>query len=126
MIWYSHWNTGGDLENMDIGLATLRRDGFGSLSRKVADEEGHFITSPFEAKQIALNVDGATPENPLIVQLLDPLDHPLDGYEVKLTTSGVRVPLTWSKPLPAGKKLALRVNFPAGSTAKVYAIYLND
>ena len=41
-----------------IGLATLRRDGFGSLSRKVAEEEGHFITSPFEAKEIALIVEG--------------------------------------------------------------------
>ena len=38
MIWYSHWDTGGVLEHRDIGLATLRRDGFGSLSRKVAEE----------------------------------------------------------------------------------------
>jgi hypothetical protein len=62
---------------MDIGLATLRRDGFGSLSRKVAEEEGHFITSTFEAKEIALNVDGITVDAPLSVQLLDHLDHVL-------------------------------------------------
>jgi hypothetical protein len=126
MIWYSHWDTGGVLENMDIGLATLRRDGFGSLSRKVAEEEGHFITSTFEAKEIALNVDGITPDAPLSVQLLDHLDHILDGYEAKVTTNGVRVPLTFSKPLPEGKKLALRVNFAAGCAAKVYAIYFNN
>jgi hypothetical protein len=126
MIWYSHWDTGGVLKNMDIGLATLRRDGFGSLSRKVAEEEGHFITSAFEAGEIALNVDGVTPESPLRVQLLDHLDHAPDGFELTVTTSGLRVPLKWPKPLPAGKKIALRVNYPAHSSARVYAVYLND
>ena len=109
---------------MDIGLATLRRDGFGSLSRKVEDEEGHFITSPFQAGEVALNVDGITAESPLSIQLCDHLDHLLDGYEMKVTTNGVRVPVNFSKPLPEGKKLALRVNFPAACQAKVYAIYL--
>ena len=45
MIWYSHWDTGGKLSNMEIGLATLRRDGFGYLSPKIADEAAHFITA---------------------------------------------------------------------------------
>ena len=126
MIWYSHWNTGGELKNMDIGLATLRRDGFGSLSRKVTEEEGHFITSSFMAKEISMNVDGLAAETPLSVQLLDHLDHPLDGFEAKIATNGVHVPIKWPKPIPSGKKLALRVNFPAGCTARVYAIYLND
>ncbi len=124
MIWYSHWDTGGVLDDMDIGLATLRRDGFGSLSRKVAEEEGHFITSPFTAKEIALNVDGITEDAPLSIQLLDHLDRVIDGYVVKVSASGVRVPLTFAKPLPEGKKLALRVNFPANSAAKIYAIYV--
>jgi hypothetical protein len=124
MIWYSHWDTGGVLDDMDIGLATLRRDGFGSLSRKVTEEEGHFITSTFEAKEIALNVDGISAEAPLSIQLLDRLDRVLDGYDVKVSASGVRVPLAFAKPLPEGKKLALRVNFPANSAAKIYAIYV--
>lgn len=126
MIWYSHWDTGGVLDNMDIGLATLRRDGFGSLSRKVPEEEGHFITSPFTAREIALNLDGNVPETPLTVQLLDHLDHPLEGYEAKVSTNGVYETISWPKPLPTGKKVALRVNFPSSSAAKVYAIYLND
>jgi hypothetical protein len=123
MIWYSHWDTGGVLENMDIGLATLRRDGFGSLTPKVADNDAHFITSAFTAKEIALNVDGVSPESPLKLQLLDHLDHPLDGFELTLTTNGVRVPLKWPKPLPEGKQIALRVSYSANSQAKVYAIY---
>ena len=124
MIWYSHWDTGGNLEHMDIGLATLRRDGFGHLSRHVSDEEGHFITSPFMAKKIALNVEGASSESPLTLQLLDPLDRPIEGYESRLTTSGVQVDVTWPKPLPENTRLALRVNYPAGSAARVYAVYL--
>ncbi|MCB1276593.1 hypothetical protein [Prosthecobacter sp.] len=126
MIWYSHWDTGGKLKNMNIGLATLRRDGFGALSRKVSEEEGHFITSAFTAKEIALNVDGLTAESPIHVQLLDHLDHPLEGFEIDLTTNGLKVPLKWSKPLPSGQKIALRVNYPANSAAKIYAVYFND
>jgi hypothetical protein len=124
MIWYSHWDTGGVLENMDIGLATLRRDGFGHLSRHVPEEEGHFITNPFSAEKIALNLDGVTPESPITLQLLDPLDRPMEGMETRLTSSGVKVEATWPKPLPAGQKLALRVNYPANSQARVYAVYL--
>jgi hypothetical protein len=125
MIWYSHWDTGGVLENMDIGLATLRRDGFGSLSPKVSENDAHFITSAFTAKQIALNVDGLTADSPLKVQLLDHLDHPLDGFELAVATNGINLPLKWSKPLPT-HKIALRVNYPANSSAKIYAVYLND
>jgi hypothetical protein len=90
----------------------------------VAEEEGHFITSTFEAKKIALNVDGITPDAPLTVQLLDHLDHALDGFDAKVSTNGVHVPLTFSKPLPEGKKLSLRVNFAANCGAKVYAVYV--
>ncbi|MBK8090521.1 MAG: hypothetical protein IPK32_00600 [Verrucomicrobiaceae bacterium] len=126
MIWYSHWDTGGVLEDMDIGLATLRRDGFGSLSRKVAEEEGLFITSAFAAQRIALNVDGVTKEQPLKIQLLDPLDHVLAGYEAEVGANGVRVPITFAKSLPVGQKIALRVHFPPQSMARVYAVYLED
>jgi hypothetical protein len=70
-------------------------------------------------------VDGLTPETPLTVQLLDHLDHPLDGYESKVTTNGINVPLKWSKALPS-HKIALRVNYSMNSFAKIYAVYLND
>lgn len=126
MIWYSHWDTGGKLKEMHIGLATLRRDGFGALSRKVPENDGHCMTSPFIAREIALNVDGVTAETPLQLQLLDHLDRPLDGYTTKVQTNGVRVPVAWPKPLPAAKRVALRVQFPEQSAAKLFAIYLTD
>ncbi len=124
LIWYSHWDTGGRLKDMHIGLATLRRDGFGHLSRQVSEEEAHFITSTFEASAIALNVDGITAGAPLTLQLLDHLDRPLEGMTASLDQNGVRVPVTWPRPLPAGKKTALRVHYPANSAARVYAVYV--
>ena len=124
MIWYSHWDTGGVLVDMDIGLATLRRDGFGSLMPKVAENDAHFITHTFKARSIAINVDGITKEAPLKLQLLDHLDRPLNGFDLTLTTNGIRVPLKWPKPLP-DQKIALRVNYPENSAARVFAIYLD-
>ena len=124
MIWYSHWDTGGVLTDMDIGLATLRRDGFGFLSPKVEGNNAHFITSPFTASEIALNVDGVSEAAPLHVRLLDHLDRPLDGFVATLTAGGLHQIIAWPKPLPRDKPAALRVDFPEKSTAKVFAVYL--
>jgi hypothetical protein len=124
MIWYSHWDTGGVLKNMEIGLATLRRDGFGYLSAKEEDNDAHFITAASEANEIALNVDGVTAEKALEVQLLDHLDRPLEGYEAKITTNSTSAVIQWPKALPKDKRVALKVLFPVGSTARVYAVYL--
>jgi hypothetical protein len=130
MIWYSHWNTGGKPKDrdvgMDIGLATLRRDGLGYLSRKQDDDDAEFITSTFTAGRLSVNVDGITPEAPLTVDLLDHLDRPIAGYAATITRNGTQQPLVWPKALPAAQKLALRAKFPINSTARVYAIYLND
>lgn len=124
MIWYSHWDTGSKLRNMNIGLATLRRDGFGFLSPQLEDNDAHFITSAFTGSEIAINVDGVNKDSPLTVQLLDHLDHPLEGYSATVTSSGVHQVIAWHKPLPKDKRVALRVNFPEKSTAKVYAVYV--
>jgi hypothetical protein len=129
MIWYSHWDTGGKLKSMEIGLATLRRDGFGYLSCHEEDEDAHFVTSTFTAgksAELSINVDGITPDLPLTVQLLDHLDRPIDGYSATLAQNGTRLPVRWSKPLPADRNIALRVNFPVGSGAKVFALYVDD
>ncbi len=126
MIWYSHWDTGGKLKNMDIGLATLRRDGFGYLSRQQDDNDAHFITNTFTAGTVSLNVDGITPEAPLTVQLLNHLDQPIEGYSATLTKNGTRHLIEWPKAIPKEQRLALRVNFPVNSSAKVYALYLGD
>ena len=126
MIWYSHWDTGGKLKSMDIGLATLRRDGFGYLSRKSDGNAAHFVTNTFTAGTVSLNVEGITAESPLTVQLLDHLDQPISGYTSTITQNGLHQTIVWPKPLPAGQKVALRVDYPAESSARVFAVYFND
>ncbi len=126
MLWYSHWDTSNGTKTMDIGLATLRRDGFGHLSRKDEKNGAHFVTSTFTAGNVSINVDGITPEAPLTVQLLDHLDQPIAGCTATITQNGTHQPIPWPKPLPAGQNVALRVNLPVNSGAQVYALYLNN
>ena len=133
MIWYSHWDTGGKLKSMEIGLATLRRDGFGYLSRQQLDSDAEFISSFFTLNvksNISINVSNVSPELALEIDLLDHLAQPIPGFHGKnaarIRTNGTRVAVNWSKPLPADKKLALRVRYPGDSLAKVYALYFTQ
>lgn len=127
MMWYSHWDTGGKLKNMEIGLATLRRDGFGYLSRKVPDSAAHFETVHFETSspaKVVVNADGLSEDAPLTIQLLDELARPLEGAVAKVTESGTRVKVTLPDGIPAGQPHALRVTLPEDGDAKVYAVYV--
>ncbi len=133
MIWYSHWDTGGQLKSMEIGLATLRRDGFGYLSCKENDNDAHFITSAFKIgkkEKLLINVEGLSPEMPLSIELLDDMDKPLQGFSgpqsAVLTSNGTQLEVSWPTKnyLPDNRKIAIKVNFPVNSLAKVYALYI--
>ena len=135
MIWYSHWDTGGKLKSMEIGLATLRRDGFGYLSRKEDDNDAHFISSNQVAGKRAglwINVDNLSSSAPLTIELVDHLDRPIPGYSgtaaAVVQTNGVKVQVKWPQKnyLPAKKAFAIRVNYPVNSTAKLYALYITS
>lgn len=81
LIWYSHWDSQGKFRTMEIGLATLRRDGFGYLSRHHKHSPGHFVTrlifSEASGKQLLINVAGVSVSAPLTVELLDRHDRPI-------------------------------------------------
>jgi hypothetical protein len=137
MMWYSHWDTGGKLKSMEIGLATLRRDGFGHLSPKEDDNDAHFVTAPLTAgkrAQLRINVDGVTAEMPLRVELLDGRDRPLRDYAgtaaARVATNGTGVDVVWAgagaRNLPVGQPFAVKVTFPVKSTARVFAVYVID
>jgi len=128
MIWYSHWDTGAKLKDMEIGLATMRRDGFGYLSRKVEDSASHFETAHFECDtpaKVLINLEGATADSPVTIQLLDEFARPVEGAVAKVTTAGTRVEVPFANAIPAGKSHALRVEFPDNGDAKIYAVYVN-
>ncbi len=135
-IWYSHWDCEEKFRSQEIGLATLRRDGFGYLSRQSLSDPGQLVSAPFEAGmrgvKVFLNVDGVSAAAPLTVELLDELDRPVRGYSgadgARVAESGTRHEVTWPKfrsgNLPTGVKLAVRVGFPPTSEAKVFAMYV--
>jgi len=136
MIWYSHWDTGGKIRSMEIGLATLRRDGFGYLSCQQAGLGGHLVTSTVENPpsnaRLLVNADGLGAESPLVVELVDEFDRPLPGYSgadrALVRESGTQREVVWpaapGNRLPVDRPFAIRVGFPAAGDARVYALYL--
>ena len=134
-IWYSQWDTtrGGHLE--EIGLGTLRRDGFAHFSRYHASAEGHFISCPLQTDgpiRLALNADDVSPASPLLVELLDERNQPIPGFTrgdcVPVTEPGLRVPVRWRQgETVAGLagRFKVRVILAAGGDEQqqVYAVY---
>jgi len=134
MMWYSHWDTGGKLRNMEIGLATMRRDGFGYLSRKVVDSDAHFVTETFESEgkaKLFINVDNVSPNAPLLVELHDEFDRPIPAFSgenaARVSQPGTHQQVIWPTQrggwLPTKQKLSVRVNYPDSGEPKVYALY---
>lgn len=136
MIWYSHWDTGGKLRDMEIGLATLRRDGFGHLSRQSTDSPGHCITRPVSGRELRLfaNAENLREDNPLRIELLDNRDRPIAGFSGKdsalLAAGGVRREIVWpstgSSRLPADHEVSVKITLPAEGDARLYALYAED
>jgi dienelactone hydrolase len=133
-IWYSHWNTHGALDDMEIGLATLRRDGFGYLSRHTKGQDAHAITANLPAAKdgyrLSVNVEGVRPGAALQVELLDRLGRPLPEFSgagaAKIETSGTSVELAWpaaGKPSPLDEPFAVQIRFPDDDEVRLYAVY---
>ena len=140
LIYYSANGTAGMAEGKtsqvprrrDVGLATLRLDGFISLEAGVA--WGHVTTWPivFKGTKLALNVnakrilDPATRDYGVRVEITDPMNQVLPGYSYRdcdpIREDNVRCPVTW-KGNPdvghlAGKPIKLRFYM---SFASLYA-----
>lgn len=121
-LWYSHWDCDGEFRDQDIGLATLRRDGFGYLSAQKVGTPAVCETTAFNTGgggKLILNVDGVTPEAPLKIELLDEKLKAVAQGEVQ--QSGTRVE---ALALPGDQRLSLRLRFPANADARLYAAYL--
>jgi len=135
-VWYSHWDCEEKFRSQEIGLATLRRDGFGYLSRHDAGDPGHCVTSTIpvtlQGVQVFINATGVTFDSPLTVELLDEFDRPVPGYSgvdaAKITMPGIRQMVTWpAHPdgrSPINSEFAVRVSFPDSDDVRLYAIYL--
>lgn len=129
-LWYSHWDCEEKFRNQEIGLATLRRDGFGYLSRMDEGDAGSVITSPIttaDGARLSVNVSGVTAQTPLVVELYDTLDRPLPdfsgGNAAKITTAGVRVAVAFASKTELPPKFTVKVTIPDSKDARLYAIY---
>ncbi len=129
-LWYSHWDCEEKFRSQEIGLATIRRDGFGYLSRLDAGDPGYFMTSPLETKagaKLSLNVAGAAKETPVRVELYDTLDRPLPEYSgeqgATVMTSGTRVPISFAAKSPMPERFTVKVTLPDADAVRVYALY---
>jgi hypothetical protein len=119
-----------------IGVAMLRRDGFGYLS-STADEPAQFTTAPLvrpaAGGAVYVNADGLSEDAFLRVEVIDPQGKPVAGYSgakaAVVRQSGVRVKLDWSGRSTLAfpeSRFRLRATFEgknAGSI-KFYAAYV--
>jgi len=152
LIWYSHWNPRRPYPEtpipakvegkpMGIGLLTMRRDGFGFLSKQRTeinlargqqrrDAEASVLTAKVnlpKAGKLFLNIDGVTSEQPLKISIVDDFEKNLPGTKtVMVTQSGVRVPVSVGLgELPRQTPFRVRVEWPGGAAnPRLYAIYL--
>ena len=138
LIWYGHWDCENRNRSEEIGLATLRRDGFGYLSRHHESMPGHFQTCRLMSGnghlKLFANVDGVSPETPLKIELVDALDRPIPEFSganaTELTTSGTRQLIHWpvsgSSDCSLNERFAVKVGFPPRGDARLYALYVAD
>ncbi len=111
----------------------MRRDGFGRLSQVEDGLPGHAVTClirPHAPARVVVNVEGVTAELPLRVEPLDGQDRPIAGYSgdaaALVTEPGVRQAVVWpSGPWTPTEPFAIRVELPAGSDGRLYAIYVD-
>jgi hypothetical protein len=135
-VWYSHWDTEEKFRSQEIGLATLRRDGFGYLARCAPGTSGQCVTTTIPGSprgaRVFINATGVSQASPLAVELIDEFDRAIPGYSgadaARITSEGVRQPVAWgggrSELTPEGRPFALRINFPDSDAARLFAIYV--
>lgn len=152
-IWYSDWYTRNPAKEAPvpgprvpkpsaIGLLTLRRDGFGYLSKHLTalpegrsgsfqrkDTKASVLSKPVTlatVSRLVLNADLVSAEAPLQVSLVDDAEQPLAGFApVTVTKSGVRVPVPLGEHgIQAGLKFRVKVEWPDGAAdPHFYALY---
>jgi hypothetical protein len=136
LIYHGRWRNASDTEKNyygEIGLATLPRDRWGSLSVKEGAESGTVwsapITLPADAVELSLNAEGA---KKITVELADESGTLLpefsgdNGGEVKGAKANVSQ-VKWKGDglaALAGKTVKLKLGLKGGQTG-LYAVYLD-
>lgn len=136
-IYYGNWDLSrSDPAPGEVGLAMMRRDGFGYLS-PIFPGEAQFTTAPLASAgpkaSLYCNVDGLGPESWLKVEVIDKLGAPIIGLSGAgapvVQQSGLKVQVTERSGAPITLPAApfrLRVRFEGASSGKArfYAAYV--
>jgi len=121
-----------------VGLVTLRRDGFGYLSKYNPETPAQCVTDTLTLKRdtarLFVNVDQISDDAPITVELLDEQSRPMVGYALddaaQLTAAGVHQEVFWPKrnssSIDVADAFQVRVKLPASGDARVFAIYLEE
>jgi hypothetical protein len=139
-LWYTGWDN--DVTRWDthaeIGLATLRRDSFGSLSPKYPSDVAALITCPLKLKKAArlwINAEGLSKHACLRVELLDLTERSLPSYagdnSLPLRQSGLRIGVTWrdaDQVKRVQKPFRIKVDFEGQRRAEIkfYGVYVSE
>jgi hypothetical protein len=131
-IYYGAWDLSskGDPPGA-VGLATMRRDGFGFLSVR-RDGDALLTTIPLKLNggtpQVTLNADGLSQDATLHVEILGREGNPLPGYSASVARSGLSEPALWPREASALKpgEYRLRLHFAGSERARIhfYAAYI--
>ena len=121
-----------------IGLVTLDRARFGSLSVREPSQTGELVTSNLKIKgsaRIWVNVEGLGPDASLSLELLDRFERPLSGYSGQdaalVQQSGLRVPVSWKgtdliSNLRKSFKIKVSFNGTLNGAISFYALYVES
>ena len=137
-IWYGAWDLRAERKHTrgGVGLATLERDRFGSLSVRDPAGQGSFVTSLLQVGQEArlwVNADGIAEDASLRVELLDELERPLPAFSGErggiVQQSGLKSPVLWDgeeQMRGLQDPFKIKVTFAGGnrSALKFYALYV--
>ncbi len=131
-IYYGTWDLSskGDPPG-GIGLATIRRDGFGYLSVR-RDGAALLTTIPLElhagVPHVSINSEGLSKDATLRVELLDKNGNPVQGYSAAAPHSGVDETVQWTQSASAIKagEYRLRLYFEGSGRDQIcfYAAYI--
>jgi len=117
---------------------TMRRDGFGYLSRIDESAAAVFDTMTIHPQQngvrLIANIDQANIGSPPRVELIDNRGKPIAGYSGKnaasLNRNGTRHSIVWpatnSADIAITEPFSIRVTFANDSSAHIYALYLDQ
>ena len=135
-IYYGSWDpSNSGMGTCAMGLATMRRDGFGYLSSREKGD-AQFTTKPLtnlRPTSLSINADGLSQEALLRIDLVDKMGEAIGGYSGQnaavVSGSGLNVKVSWNGRTKidvsnAAIRLRVKLTGPQAHQIKFYAAYL--